>query len=118
MKRVAACATAGAALWCSLGTVGLAGSPSAATRLALLPHWWLLPISIRAMCGVDRLARLTSAQLSVLIGSGLTILPWLPVPLPAATLIWTGPCILAVWTAVVAGVIATSNRSVRAEWLA
>jgi len=118
MKRVAACTTAGVALWCSLGTLGLAGTPPASARLALLPHWWLLPIAVAVVFGVDRLAKLTTAQLGVLTGSGLAIVPWLPIPLPAAALIWTGPCVGALWIGVIAGVVAAGDPRLRTQWLA
>ncbi|MDQ2989340.1 MAG: hypothetical protein M3R60_09605, partial [Pseudomonadota bacterium] len=117
MKVISACMCAGAAAWCSLGTVGLIGQGSTAVRLALLPPWWLLPVLIAVAFAAVRIARLSTPQLLPLYGSALAILPWLPVSLPAAALLWTGPCVAAVWCAVVVGLIVTRGRPVRSRWV-
>lgn len=73
------------ALWVSFGTLTVAG----ASRLGVLPSpWWLLAafaiISLAAMVAGSRRAVLL--WLSVIV-----LLAWLPIPMPAATFMWTGP---------------------------
>lgn len=117
MKSLCAAACAGLAAWCSLGTLGLSSSGSTISRLALLPPWWLLPAFIVAAIAIVRAARLSPAQLSPLFGTGVTILPWLPLPLPSAALLWTGPFALAVWIAAIAGVMAAREPRRNGSWL-
>ena len=117
MKRIAASATTGVAAWCSLGTVGLVHSSSTITRLTLVPRWWLLPVFIASAFVITRVARLTSHQLSALFLSALAILPWLPMPLPAAFLVWTGPLLVAVWSGVLLGVIVAGGWKPSSRWI-
>jgi hypothetical protein len=97
---------AGIAAWCSLGTLGLVETGGLQGRVGFLPPWWLLPILIVCALVILRLIRLPPAALNPLFGLGLAILPWLPVPLPAAALVWTGPVAIAVWVFAIAGAIA------------
>ena len=117
MKTVSASLCVGVAAWCSLGTVGLIGTGSSAARIALLPPWWLLPALVAVAFVAIRLARLSTSELWPLFSSALAILPWLPVPLPAAALVWTGPFLVGVWGAVIVGVIVTKGWIPRARWL-
>jgi hypothetical protein len=89
MKAVCAAACVGIAAWCSFGALGIAGDSSVSARIALLPPWWLIAVLIGAAWIVVRVLRLSPAELSPLFTSALLILPWLPIPLPAAALLWT-----------------------------
>ena len=115
MKTLCAAACVGLAAWCSLGTLGLAGAASDA-RIALLPPWWLLATLILAALAGIRAVRLSPSQIGPLFGSAVVILPWLPVPLPPAALLWTGPFAAGIWMVVVIGVVA-SGPPVRSRWL-
>jgi hypothetical protein len=106
-RMLAAAVTAGLAGWCSLGTLGTISAGSVASRVAFLPPWWLLPALIVIAFGVILVIRPTASQIDPLFGSSVLILPWLPGPLPAAALLWTGPFAAAVWAAVVVGVMAS-----------
>ena len=117
MKAVCAAACVGIAAWCSFGALGIAGASSVSARIALLPPWWLLPVLVAAAWIVVRVLRCSSAELSPLFFSALLVLPWLPVPLPAAAMLWTGGLIPVVWIAVVVGVIAVRPGSVRQRWI-
>lgn len=77
----------GVAVWLATGTVTLASAGSSAVRLvAPGPFWWLL-------VGVGLAALVPAWRRFPILASPalLTMLPWLPVPLPALGLIWTGP---------------------------
>src|SRR5262245_41274073 len=108
---------AGVAIWCSLGTIGLTDASTSA-RVALLAPWWILPLAIVAVLATIRLLRLSPREQSPLFGSTILFLPWLPIPLPPAALLWTGPFMLAVWCAVVAGVLIARMRNSRVRWTA
>lgn len=117
MKTLFAAGCVGLAAWCSLGTLGLVGSGSTASRVALLPPWWLLPALILSAFALIRAARLSAAQLSPLLGAGVVIVPWLPIPLPPAALLWTGPFAAAIWIIVIIGVLSAHERWPRGRWL-
>jgi hypothetical protein len=63
----------------------------------------ILPISVLAVFIVIRVLRLTTRQQFPLFGSLILVLPWLPIRVPPAALIWTGPLTVIVWAAVLAG---------------
>ncbi len=74
--------------WCATGALTIDG---AATRLGALPPLWLLAIfgitSLLAVVGTRATARDAAPLWCPLI----SVLPWLPVPLPAAAALWVGP---------------------------
>src|SRR5262245_55283385 len=117
MKSIGAAVSVGLAAWCSLGALGLADHGAGVSRVALLPPWWLLPIILVVSIAATRLARLSNRQLDALLGSTLALVPFLPMPLPAAALLWTGPFLVSVWIAVAVGVIAGRERSKPAAWI-
>ena len=89
---------AGFIAWLSLGTIGFASASG--SRIGLLPanvtSWTIV---LAAALGVAALVRKGAPAwpLSLLV---LLVLPWLPVPVPAAFLIWSGPVAACVWIAV------------------
>ena len=89
---------AGFIAWLSLGTIGFASASG--SRIGLLPanvtSWTIV---LTAALGVAALVRKGAPAwpLSLLV---LLVLPWLPVPVPAAFLIWSGPVAACVWIAV------------------
>jgi hypothetical protein len=117
VKTIGVAMLAGLAAWCSLGALGLADHGGGVSRVAMLPPWWVLLIFLAVSIAAARLARPSRLQLDALLGSTLTLLPFLPVPLPPAALLWTGPFRVAVWIAVVFGVIAGRERSTRGPWI-
>lgn len=75
-----------ASVWCAAGLVSVAGIDDGGTRFVAPAHggWF----AMGAMCAVlvpgwRRFPSLASPAL-------LSVLPWLPVPLPAVALLWTG----------------------------
>lgn len=101
----AAAAAAALAAWVSQGAIGFAAAD--AGRLAWAP---LSPVALTrcaaAALAVAALAR-AGASLLPLTLLALVILPWLPFPVPAAFLIWTGPVVVIVWCAVLSGMAAS-----------
>jgi hypothetical protein len=94
----AAAAFATVAAWLSQGLVTYSGEGAA--RIALLP---LSPLSIAisvlaGVCVFWILRRGAGAAPLLLLA--FVILPWLPVPLPPALMLWTGPIVLLLWIAV------------------
>jgi hypothetical protein len=77
----------GLAVWCAAGVLTVVTPESAVTRLAAPAPWWLLPIAASAAAFVPAWRRRPMLAAPAL----LTILAWVPVPLPAIALIWTGP---------------------------
>ncbi len=90
------------AAWVSYGALCVVDTASWPRRVGLLPPWWL-PLLLAFAAGVALLRVRRSALLPLLIPSCL-LLPWLPVAVPAAALIWTGHVVVWVWIATVIGV--------------
>jgi hypothetical protein len=117
MKATGAAVSVGLAAWCSLGALGLADHGAGVSRIALLPPWWALPILLVVSIAATRLARPSNRQLDALLGSTLALAPFLPIPLPPAALLWTGPFLVAVWMSVFLGVVAARERSRPGVWI-
>jgi hypothetical protein len=91
------------AVWCAAGVVGVAGVDAADVRLVVPAPWWTFLVGLVAAFAVAPWRRSPMLAAPAL----LTILPWLPVPLPAAALIWTSG---AAWIPVVLAVVAAVVR--------
>ena len=106
-------ALAGLAAWVSLGTLAVASAAPGAPRLGLLPPWWALGLLLAtALAGVSALDRRGWPRTPWLL-SALTLLPWLPGPVPTAFLIWSGPIVWLVWAGVGVGLVAGHDRGGR-----
>lgn len=82
-----ASALIGIAFWCAAGVVAVSSADSATARVALQAPWWMFLVGVAVAAAVKPLRTKPLRALPAL----LTILPWLPIPLPAAAMIWTGP---------------------------
>ncbi len=95
---------AGVAIWLSFGSLAVMDAASG-RRIGLLAPFWLLALStastVALFCGVARIRRATHA----VMWSLLILLPWLPIPVPDVFLIWTGPVVIFVWTAIGLGAL-------------
>ena len=122
---------AGSTAWMSLGVVAVV-DPVRMTRVgALASYEWLGGLLVAgAIIGMAAGSRLWRAPLVAL---GLAWLPWLPVPVPAAFLLWDGPLETAIWLMAIVGagwpLVARAGRSLgragawwheprRAAWVA
>lgn len=77
----------GTAVWCAAGTLTVASPDGASMRVALPSSWLVLAVAIAVASLLPDLRRHPILATPAL----LSILPWLPVPLPVAALVWTGP---------------------------
>jgi hypothetical protein len=107
-------ALTGASAWISLGA--LAVTNDAGRRLGALPSAWVLGVLIVAACLVARLARLRPADHWPLTLTFVLWLPWLPISIPPAFLVWEGPIEAAIWIVALAGVLAA--RGLPTRWRA
>ena len=98
-------------LWVSLGSLTDANSPGA-SRLGILPSpWWLVGALVAAaIVGVAAGNR----RGTLLWLSAITLLPWIPVPIPTAALIWTGALKWWVWCLLAVALAAPAWR--RMAW--
>lgn len=88
------------AAWVSQGAIAFTGS--AGERVALLPlSAPALAAALVAGAAIFWAVR-RGVRATPLILLGLLFLPWLPIPLPAALLPWSGPLALLIWAAVAA----------------
>jgi hypothetical protein len=85
----------GVAIWCAAGTVAVASPDSATARLVVAAPWWMFVIGTVIGAAVPTWRKSPLTTLPAL----LAVLPWLPMPLPAIVLIWTGPM---AWVAILA----------------
>ncbi len=127
-----ASACAGAAAWASLGTLALSDAGARAVRVGLLPPLWWLAVLVAGSVALAWVFRLSSDRAKPLFFSVVLFLPWLPLQMPAAVLIWSGPFVGLVWAAIAAAVLsavgapavrfqavrASLSSPARAPWLA
>ena len=112
---IAAAAVAALAAWVTLGALAIIGPGPSTARVGVLPSWWVLVLLLAGAAIVSRIARgperpapprrFTSAFVLLTSYLGLIFLPWLPIPVPRAFLVWTGPVAAAVWAGAVAAVV-------------
>ncbi len=112
MTAVAAAVIAALAAWLSQGTIASTGG---AERVALLPiSFAALGLALVAGALLFFAVRRGSSAAPVAL-LGLILLPWLPIRLPAALLLWTGPLALLVWIAFFSAIVIGSPW--RFDWL-
>jgi hypothetical protein len=98
------------AVWVSRGTIGVADASAWPARLGVLPTRWAPAVLLIVIAAA--LVRARRATLLALLAPAVLLLPWLPVPVPAAALAWTGQLVWWVWvaTAVAAATVAWPAR--------
>jgi hypothetical protein len=94
-------AVTGLAAWTTLGVLAVLPtapgvSPSGVLRAGVLPSAFFAIAFILAFCVAFVFRPRLRATAGIL---ALILLPWLPLDLPAAALLWTGPLVWAIWTA-------------------
>ena len=99
-----------------MGASGIGSAGSDAERYGLLPPFWLLLVLMVAAVAAAWATRLSSRTALPVFFSLVLVLPWIPGPVPAALLIWTGHATTAVWLAVIAGVLAARGVRLRGRW--
>ncbi|MGE3275245.1 MAG: hypothetical protein AB7O67_09040 [Vicinamibacterales bacterium] len=96
-------ALAGASAWVSLGTLAVTSSETL-TRVGALPPIWVLIGLVAAAVAAAHLDRLPTGRAWPLSLTLLLWLPWMPVRVPAAMLVFDGHAELLVWAAALLGV--------------
>ncbi|MCX6552830.1 MAG: hypothetical protein NTY02_17820, partial [Acidobacteria bacterium] len=104
-----AAACAGAAAWCSAGTMALTDAGPRASRIGVLPSAWWLAAAMAAAIAAAWWWRVSADRARPLFFSAALIVPWVPVSLPPAALIWTGPITWIVWAAIAGAVLASGS---------
>lgn len=106
--RLLLSAFAGASAWLSLGTLAVTNAQTL-SRIAGLPPLWLLPVLIAAMLIVMTVwlphSRGEPLALAVLLW-----LPYLPMKIPPAFLMWQGPIEGLLWCIIAAGLVWDHRR--------
>jgi hypothetical protein len=105
MSTAAAIVLTAAAAWVSQGAMAFGDDGSA--RLAILPLTTLAAMLVLfAAVAVFGLLRV-GASPAPLVLLFLAFLPWLPLPVPPAVLVWSGPVLWVLWIGVAAAMLAT-----------
>lgn len=103
MLPPALAAVAGVSVWVSLGQSAVLDESSA--RVASMPPLWWVGALVVAAVAAAMATRLSLSRAWPLALSLLVWLPYLPMPVPAAFLMWQGPLEGLVWMAVAAGML-------------
>ena len=105
LMTAVACVLTVLAAWLSQGTI--APGDAGAARLALLPATpFAFVVMLFAGVAVVGLSRVGASRLPLSL-LALVFLPWLPLRVPSAFMLWSGPVLIGVWTAVTAGMLAS-----------
>src|SRR5687768_13770068 len=96
------------ALWLTRGTLAVIGPGADSPRVGVLEPAWRLASFIAAAAVLAFFLRLPLRIGVPVFATVLTVLPWLPGPIPAAFTLWLGPAAVFVWVAVGVAVIAQS----------
>ena len=111
-RAVLAGAAAALAAWLSFGSFVVAASDTA--RAALLPvdalHIGVALLAGAAAAGAAWSPSRGRRVLIALTPLALVLLPWLPFPVPAAFLLWTGPILILIWLGCAIAVVAVTQR--------
>ena len=96
-------ALTGATGWISLGA--LAVTSDRVARIGVLPPLWALPTLMASGAGVAALLRVPRQVAWPLLPVFVLWLPWLPLAITPAALVWEGPLESVVWTASLGGLV-------------
>ena len=103
------------ALWLTRGTLAVIGPGIDSPRVGLLEPAWHLALFIAAAAALTVFARSPLPFAVPFFATALAVLPWLPVPVPAAFTLWTGHAAVAVWVAAI--ILLIAQRSALRERL-
>jgi hypothetical protein len=90
--------------YAALGTIGLY-TGATLPRIALLPSAWAFILPAVCALAYVVVVRPSGSDAAPLWLPLVALLPWLPVPMPAATLLWSGPLAIALVVAAIAGIV-------------
>ena len=98
----------GVAVWCAAGTLTVVSATEASHRVANPAPWWVLAAAIVLAALVPVWRRRPTLTWPAL----LSVLPWLPLPLPAVALVWTGPL---AWLPILLALVLAATPAIRAR---
>ena len=107
------CLLAAIALWVSLGALTAISDRTAAARAAFVPSPLWLGVFVVAGLALSLLPLFRRREMWLLCLSALVLLPWLPLPVPRAFLVWTGPLRGWLWRSAYGADLAPPPRSPR-----
>jgi hypothetical protein len=106
------------AAWVSFGVI----APAAGARVGVLPtdvfHLTIVAAAAAAVLFIGLRSGNGVGTLVAVSPLALILLPWLPIRVPAAFLIWTGAIVSLIWCAVLIGLLRALVYGVHAGWLA
>jgi hypothetical protein len=104
-----AAAVAALAAWATFGALAVVGPGAFTARVGLLSSWTIFGLLILLASAVLIPHRASRRDRAVVLATflSLILLPWVPLPVPRAFLVWTGPVAAGIWAGVVAAVVAT-----------
>src|SRR5688572_9549258 len=109
LAPIGAPVAAALAAWLTQGTIGFTGAGGA--RIAVLPVS-IAALLVAAFAAVIVIAlRRAGASLRPLGLLAFLLLPWLPVPVPTAFLLWVRPLSLLIWAAVLLLMLVSRNSA-------
>jgi hypothetical protein len=102
--------------WAAFGSVALY-APETSPRLALPGSIWTLLCAAVAAIAYVLVRRPNPHDVAPLWLPSVALLPWLPLPIPAAALLWTGPLARALVFVAIAGIVVSeiNDPSARAK---
>jgi hypothetical protein len=102
-----------AVVWLSLGILALTDGDGA-DRVGVLPPAWLLGILMVVAIAAAAVARPSWCGGLPLLLLLVLVLPWVPLPVPALFLIFTGPAVVLMWGAAALCMLAVvADRTIR-----
>ena len=120
LPRLAAGIAAAVGAWLSVGALAITGDVGTAERVGLLPPLWSLALFLVVALGVMAVWRAQPTRILPVFLSLLLWLPWLPGPIPVSFLLWTGPVVPLVWTAILVCLVAGGGAGAwiaKSRWL-
>ncbi|HVH57948.1 MAG TPA: hypothetical protein VM791_16905 [Vicinamibacterales bacterium] len=109
LKLAAAFLCALAGVWLSVSRIALTGASSHSDRFALLPLTAGTVLIALAAATILTVAARRARTAVFLALTGLIVLPWLPIDVPPAFLLWSGPMAILPWAAM----LVTAGSGVR-----
>jgi hypothetical protein len=106
---IVAAAVAALAAWATFGALAVVGPGAFTARVGLVPSWTILGLLILLAAAVLIPQSASRRDRAVVLATflALILLPWVPLPVPRAFLVWTGPVTAGIWAGVVAANVAT-----------
>ena len=118
MVRAAAALSAAVGVWIAFGAVAVAPGVTVASRVGVLPPWWVLGALAAASLSLVFGLRLSTARALPLFGGLLCALPWIPGHVPPALLAWQGLLAALTWAGIAVAVVAAEPVRLPDTWRA